>query len=68
MFPRNETGTRVRSPKPPFYETALLSPSDSLLDLMGKKRSTLAIHPDVDRISEPASSQLQFGARHWVHA
>ena len=28
MFPRNETGTRVRSPKPPFYETALLSPSD----------------------------------------
>ena len=29
MFPRNEsTGTRVRSPKPPFYETDLLSPSD----------------------------------------
>ena len=42
MFPRNEnrnegtfacspgtkTGTRVRSPKPPFYETALVSPSD----------------------------------------
>ena len=41
MFPRNEnrnegtfgcspgtkTGTRVRSPKPPFYQTALLSPS-----------------------------------------
>ena len=43
MFPRNEnrnegtfgcspgtqTGTRVRSPKPPFYETALLSPSEN---------------------------------------
>ena len=43
MFPRNEnrnegtfaccpgtkTGTRVHSPKPPFYETALLSPGDS---------------------------------------
>ena len=38
MFPRNENrnegtfacsaGTRVHSPKPPFYETALLSPSD----------------------------------------
>ena len=42
MFPRNEnrnegtfgcspgtkTGTRVRLPKPPFYETALLSPGD----------------------------------------
>ena len=26
MFPRNETGTWVHSPKPPFYETALLSP------------------------------------------
>ena len=24
-----KTGTRVRSPKPPFYETALLSPSES---------------------------------------
>ena len=40
MFPRNEgtfafspgtkTRTRVHSPKPPFYETALLSPSDLL--------------------------------------
>ena len=44
MFPRNEnqnegtfacspgtkTGTRARSPKPPFYETALLSPRDKL--------------------------------------
>ena len=43
MFPRNEnrnegtfacspgtkTGTRAHSPKPPFYETALLSPSDN---------------------------------------
>ena len=29
LFPRNEkTGTRVRSPKPPLYETALLSPSE----------------------------------------
>ena len=27
MFPRNETGTRAHSPKPPFYETALLSPT-----------------------------------------
>ena len=26
--PGTKTGTRVRSPKPPFYETALLSPSD----------------------------------------
>ena len=24
------TGTRVRSPKPPFYETALLSPSEPM--------------------------------------
>ena len=45
MFPRNEkperghvrmflgtkTGTRARSPKPPFYETALLSPSEKML-------------------------------------
>ena len=28
MFPGTKTGTRVHSPKPPFYETALLSPSD----------------------------------------
>ena len=28
MFPGTKTGTRVLSPKPPFYETALLSPSD----------------------------------------
>ena len=27
-FPGTKTGTRVRSPKPPFYETALISPSD----------------------------------------
>ena len=26
--PRTKTGMRVHSPKPPFYETALLSPSD----------------------------------------
>ena len=26
--PRTKTGMRVRSPKPPFYKTALLSPSD----------------------------------------
>ena len=26
--PGTKTGTRVRSPKPPFYETALLSPND----------------------------------------
>ena len=26
--PEWKTGTRVRSPKPPFYETALLSPSE----------------------------------------
>ena len=26
--PGTKTGTRVRSPKPPFYETSLLSPSD----------------------------------------
>ena len=26
--PGTKTGTRVRSPKPPFYETALLSPSE----------------------------------------
>ena len=30
MFPGTKTGTRVRSPKPPFYETALLSPSEIL--------------------------------------
>ena len=28
--PGTKTGTRVRSPKPPFYETALLSPSENL--------------------------------------
>ena len=28
--PGTKTGTRVRSPKPPFYETALLSPSEPL--------------------------------------
>ena len=27
--PGTKTGTRVRSPKPPFYETALLSPSEN---------------------------------------
>ena len=26
--PGTKTGTRVRSPKPPFYETALISPSE----------------------------------------
>ena len=50
MFPRNEnrnegtfacaperkTGTRVRSPKPPFYETALLSPLEVKADTSGK--------------------------------
>ena len=49
MFPRNKnrkegtfacspgtkTGTRVHSPKPPFYETALLSPSDFCLQKWG---------------------------------
>ena len=29
-----KTGTRVRSPKPPFYETALLSPSDFAVDFL----------------------------------
>ena len=47
MFPRNEnrnegtfacspgtkTGTRVRSPKPPFYETVLLAPNDKPFDI-----------------------------------
>ena len=28
--PGTKTGTRVRSPKPPFYATALLSPSEPL--------------------------------------
>ena len=28
MFPGTRTGTRAHSPKPPFCETALLSPSD----------------------------------------
>ena len=28
--PGTKTGTRVRSPKPPFYETALLSSGDYL--------------------------------------
>ena len=27
-----KTGTRVRSPKPPFYETALLSPSEKFVN------------------------------------
>ena len=29
--PGTKTRTRVRSPKPPFYETALLSPSENLM-------------------------------------
>ena len=29
--PGTKTRTRVRSPKPPFYETALLSPSEKLV-------------------------------------
>ena len=50
MFPQNEkrnegtfacslgtkTGTRVHSPKPPFYETALLSPSEYRFSALGK--------------------------------
>ena len=32
--PGTKTGTRVRSPKPPFYETALLSPSE-LISFLG---------------------------------
>ena len=28
MFPGTKTGTRVHSPKPPFYENALLFPLD----------------------------------------
>ena len=54
MFPRNEnrnegtfacspgtkTGTRAHSPKPPFYETALLSPLDS----SAARRLVLSIH------------------------
>ena len=31
--PGTKTGTRARSPKPPFHENALLSPSDILLEL-----------------------------------
>ena len=59
MLPRNEnrnegtfgcshgtkTGTRVHSPKPPFYETALLSPSESIMvrlwELEGLKQSLI---------------------------
>ena len=47
MFPRNENrnegtfacspGTRAHSPKPPFYETALLSPSEMFKDPKKKK-------------------------------
>ena len=49
MFPRNEkrnegtfacspgtkTGARARSPKPSFYETALLSPSENFFPIFG---------------------------------
>ena len=31
--PGTKTGTRLRSPKPPFYETALLSPSEDGLKI-----------------------------------
>ena len=30
-FPGTKTGTRVQSPKPPFYETALLFPLEGSL-------------------------------------
>ena len=36
--PGTKTGTRVRSPKPPFYETALLSPSETKKNLRLKIR------------------------------
>ena len=42
--PGTKTGTRVRSPKPPFYETALLSSSE--MNFEEKNRRLLAIWDD----------------------
>ena len=36
--PGTKTGTRARSPKPPFYETALLSPSELFLCMLSANR------------------------------
>ena len=38
--PGTKTGTRVRSPKPPFYETALLSPNDKFARFLGSVMGT----------------------------
>ena len=41
--PGTKTGTRVDSPKPPFYETALLSPGDESRDNPGTTRRLITV-------------------------
>ena len=89
MFPRNEnrnegtfacspgtkTGTRVHSPKPPFYETTLLSPGELSPRPVGvggfRNSSAFGAHP-----KEPVSNRLSLERRpgnlywrrfQWVH-
>ena len=45
--PGTKTGTRVHSPKPPFYETALLSPGEPLQ--LPPRVSTSGIRPSPER-------------------
>ena len=43
--PRTKTGTRAHSPKPPSYETALLSPSDFGRYLEGRNTPVGRVRP-----------------------
>ena len=74
MFPRNEnrnestfacspgtkTGTRAQAPTPPFYETALLSPSEFLhLMIWRQRRCTWGLLLTVRTEHQSACSQLR---------
>ena len=59
MFPRNETGTSVRSPKPPFYETARLSPSDLHCS---RNPSVLEFHGFSGRVGGGSANFIFMGA------
>ena len=51
--PGTKTGTRARSPKPPFYETALLSPSEPLFGVDKRVVSKRVVSADVPPERKP---------------
>ena len=62
--PGTKTGTRVHSPKPPFYETALLSPGEVVLmnvalgppDVAGLRQSS---HEGARMLEVPSGTSLK---------